>query len=122
MICRTCNINKELSEYYICGKYKDSIYYRKDCKKCFDATPMRQKCFSYSNKYVSKVCNRFKIKSRNEITSYYAKTILGFEGMKSYELGLLPELIEIKRQLLILKKNIRNYGKQNILTGNPAVN
>lgn len=33
-ICKECNVIKQLSEFSPCGKYKDKIYYRGECKDC----------------------------------------------------------------------------------------
>jgi hypothetical protein len=32
--CKICKIEKELTEFHTCGKYKDKVYYRGECTSC----------------------------------------------------------------------------------------
>lgn len=88
MICKKCNTEKPLDSF---PKTKGK-YYRHVCKKCDN---LRHKTGNYNIK--------FKRESILNLSDYYIIKLL-----KRQKMHLTSELMEIKRQLIILKRNIKN--------------
>jgi len=100
MICVKCGIDKDLEFFSLCTKYKDKIYHRKTCKKCKQSEDIKR-----GRK------NREAI-GRELLNDYYIRKCAGFKK------DTPKELIELKRQLFILKKTIHEHIQRSNPNGN----
>jgi septum formation topological specificity factor MinE len=113
MICKTCNSEKELSEFYF---RKDSQKYRSECKVCFEDKKSnrylknRNKIRKYQKKYYEKnkknilkcvkkyaEANKEKIKERGKIYREKNKELIAFKK-KKYAQENAEKLAEYQRK------------------------
>jgi hypothetical protein len=100
MICIECNIDKAKLNFGIASIYKGKTHYRKMCKKCKQLKDLKK----------GRV-NRELI-GRQTLNDYYIRQI------EKFKKDTPAELIELKRQLLILKRTIYEHIQRSNPDGN----
>jgi hypothetical protein len=98
MICKKCNIDKYISNFRIKTGRKNEKYRSHTCRKCYNE-------YDRTFNPVKTKSGYFMIKARNKriaLTNYYVTGLLRMRNPTK-------ELIELKRQLIILKRNIHEY-------------
>ncbi len=108
--CKVCKIQKELTEFHPCGKYKEKIYYRGECRECNKTL--------FDNK---EACKKYRqTENGKDKRKEYKKTEKAKEYNREYDRkrGLKPErkqkqYLNLKRKLnedpfFRLKHNLRN--------------
>lgn len=71
-LCKICKIKKELTEFHPCGKYKDKIYYRGECRDC-NKIHFAEEHKIAQKKYKSSTKGKEKRKLRRNTDEYRAK-------------------------------------------------
>lgn len=76
-ICKVCKIEKELTEFHPCGKYKDKMYYRGECREC------NKTVFGESNK---EACQKYRDSEHgSKVRKEYKKSSAYRVSSKKYE-------------------------------------
>ena len=98
MICKKCNIDKSKDNFRVKTGRKNEKYISHTCKKCYNEYDRTFNILKTKHGYFKKVAKEKRLK----LTDKYVRECLRIENPPK-------ELIDLKRQLLLLKRNIHEY-------------
>lgn len=82
-ICKTCQKELSLSKFYRCGKYKEKIYYRNECKSC-DLKKMKDYYLSTRDHQIKKA-NKYRKQKIAENPNWKKLKEMAYNTSKTFE-------------------------------------
>lgn len=110
-LCKDCGEEKILDLFYTHTRsYDGQKRYSVKCKKCSNNDTWKREKPRCREPERREYINNWKKKQVKENTLHRVKSCLLHDGFTAKDLKFIPEIIEVKRRLLILKKEIKNHG------------
>ena len=115
-ICIKCSIEQDISEYAKRKSHNGCFYVRNKCRLCTNnEVNIRSVLYFQKNKdiivqrrrpYSKKYLKSYQANAKRDLTDIYIKKLLTYNGVLLVK-DLTPQLIELKRKELTLKRKLK---------------